>query len=124
MKKELSFLPRDRPLMLGSLDEMVQKYIRTYRSRGGPVNSIIAISIAKVLIARNPQFNLEHIDLDSSSWAKSLFKKMELARRMKTTPKVEIPERTRKEAELMYLHNIVTIVEENRIPQNLIMNLD
>ena len=43
---------------------------------------------------------------------------------MKTTGKVEIPEGARKEAELMYLHNIVAIVEENKIPQNLIMNLD
>ena len=43
---------------------------------------------------------------------------------MKTTSKVEIPEGVRKEAELMYLHNIVAIVEENKIPQNLIMNLD
>ena len=66
-KKELSLLPRGMPLKLGSLDEMVQKYIRAYRSRGGPVNSIIVISIAKVLIARNPQFHLEHINLESSS---------------------------------------------------------
>ena len=73
MKKELSSLPSGRSLMLGSLDEMVQKYIRAYRSRGRLVNSIISISIAKVLIARNPQLNLEHIDLDSSSRAKSLF---------------------------------------------------
>ena len=86
-KKELSLLPRGMPLKLGSLDEMVQKYIRAYRSRGGPVNSIIAISITKVLITRNSQFNLEHIDLDSSSWAKSLFKRIGLARRMKTTGK-------------------------------------
>ena len=43
---------------------------------------------------------------------------------MKTTGKVEIPEGARKEAELMYLHNIVAIVEENKIPQNLIMILD
>ena len=91
MKKELSLLPRGRPLMLESLDEMVQKYICAYRSRG-PVNSIIAISITKVLIAHNPQFNLEHINLDSSSWAKSLFKRMGLTQRIKTTGKVEIPE--------------------------------
>ena len=63
-KTELSLQRRGRPLMLGSLDEMVQRYIRSYRSRGGPVNSLIAVSIAKVLIARNPQLNLDHIDLD------------------------------------------------------------
>ena len=63
-------------------------------------------------------------DLDSSSWAKSLFKRMGLAWRMEITDKVDIPEGAWKEVELMYLHNIVAIVEENKIPQNLIMNLD
>ena len=103
---------------------MIQKYIRAYRSRGDPVNSIITISVAKVLIAHNLHFNLEHIDLDYSSWAKSLFKRNGLAQRMKTNGKVEIPEVARKEAELMYLHNIVAIVEENKTPRNFIMNLD
>ena len=103
---------------------MIQKYIRAYRSRGDPVNSITTISVAKVLIARKPHFNLEHIDLDSSSWARSLFKRNGLAQRMKTNGKVEIPEVARKEAELMYLHNIVAIVEENKISQNFIMNID
>ena len=110
--------------MLGSLDEMVQKYLRAYRSRGGPVNLIIAVSVAKVLIARNPQLNLEHIDLDSSSWAKSLFKRMGFARRMKTTGKVQIPEGARKKAELLYLHNVVALVKEHEIPPELVMNLD
>ena len=49
------------------------------------------------MIARNPQLNLEHIDLDSSSWAKRLFKRMGFAQRMKTMGKVEIPEGARKE---------------------------
>ena len=43
---------------------------------------------------------------------------------MKTTAKVEIPEGATQEAELLYLHNIVTLVEEHNIPQNLILNLD
>ena len=42
---------------------------------------------------------------------------------MKTTGKVEIPEGAKQEAELLYLHNIVTLVEEHNIPQNLILNL-
>lgn len=124
LKKLLPSMPRGRLLMLGSLNEMVQKYLRAYRSRGGPVNSIIVVSVAKVLIARNPQLNLEQIDLDSSSWAKSLFKRMGFARRMKTTGKVEIPEGARKEAELSYLHNIVALAEEHEIPPELVMNLD
>ena len=108
--------------MLGSFDEIVQRYLRAYRSHGGPVNSLIAVSIAKVLIARNPQLNLDHIDLDSSYWAKSLFQRMGFTRRMKTTGKVEIPEGAKHEAELLCLHNIVTIVEEHNIPKNLKQN--
>ena len=42
---------------------------------------------------------------------------------MQTTGKVEIPEGARKEAELLYLHNIVTIVAKYEIPHSLIMNL-
>ena len=124
MKQEPLLQRRGRPLMLESLDEMVQRYLQAYRSRGGPVNSLIAVSMTKVLITRNPQLNLDHIDLDSSSWAKSLFQRMGFKRRMKTTGKVEIPEGAKQEAELLYLHNIVTLVEEHNIPQNLILNLD
>ena len=43
---------------------------------------------------------------------------------MCTTGKVEIPEGARKVAELLYLPNIVTIVEKYEIPYSLIMNLD
>ena len=43
---------------------------------------------------------------------------------MRTTGKVEIPECARKEAELLYLHNVFTIVEKYEIPHSLIMNLD
>ena len=38
--------------------------------------------------------------------------------------KVEIPEDARKEAELLYHHNIVTIVEKYEIPHSLTKNLD
>ena len=43
---------------------------------------------------------------------------------MRATGKVEIPESARKEAELLYIHNIVTIVEKYKIPHSLIMNLE
>ena len=76
------------------------------------------------MIARNPQLNLGHIDLDSSSWAKSLFKRMGFVKRMKTTGKVEIPEGAMKEAQLLYLHDIMSLVEEHNIPDSLVMNLD
>ena len=43
---------------------------------------------------------------------------------MWTTRKVEIPVGARKEAQLLYLHNIVTIVENHEIPHSLIMIFD
>ena len=43
---------------------------------------------------------------------------------MRTTGKVEILEGARKEAELLYLHNILPIVEKYEIPHSLIINLD
>ena len=49
---------------------------------------------------------------------------MRFKRRMRTTGKVEIPEGARKEAESLYLHDIVSIVEKRDIPSHLVMNLD
>ena len=92
------------------------------RSRGGVVSRTITIATARVLIARNLQYNLGHVKIDSS-WAQSLFRRMGFKRRMRTTEKVEIPEGARKEAELLYLHDIVSNVEKHDIPSHLVMNL-
>ena len=123
LKKELVPLPRERPLLLGSLDQMVQRFLLTLRSRGVVVSRTIATDIARALIARNTQYNLGHVKIDSS-WAYSLFRRMGFKRRMRTTGKAEIPEGVRKEAELLYLHDIVSIVKKHNIPSHLVMNLD
>ena len=107
VSKGLKILPRGRPLLLGSLDKMVQKFL----------------SSAKALIARNPQLNLNHIDLDFSYWAQSLFRRIGF-KRLRTTGKVEIPEGARKDAELLFIENIVSVVERYEIPDSLIMNMD
>ena len=103
---------------------MVQRFLLSLRRTGGLLSSAAAISAAKALITRNSQYNLSHIHLDSSHWAQSMFRRMGFKKRMRTTGKVEIPEGARKEAELLYLHNIVTIVEKYETPHSLIMNLD
>ena len=69
----LNVLPRKHPLLLESLDQMVQKFLLALRSRGSLIN---------------PHLELDHIDLDSSSWAKSLFRRMGFKKRMKTTGKI------------------------------------
>ena len=124
VNRNLSVLPRGRPLLLGSLDQMVQRFLLSLQRTGGLVSSAVATSTAKALIAQNPQYNLSHIDLDSSHWARSLFRRMSFKNRMRTTGKVEIQEGAKKKAELLYLHNIVTIVEKYKIPDSLIMILD
>ena len=92
MLKILSkILPPGRPLLLCSLDQIVQRYLLATRSKGGLISSEIATATAKALIARYPEYNLGHLDLDSSSWAKSLFKIMVYVKQMSITGKVEIP---------------------------------
>ena len=110
-------------MLLGSLDQMVQRCLIALRSRGGVVSRTIAIATARALIARNPQYNLGHVKIDSS-WVQSLFRRMGFKRRMRTSGQDEITEGARKEAELLYLHDIVSIVEKHDIPSHLVMNLD
>ena len=124
VNRNLSLLPRGRPLLLDSLDQMVQRFLFCLGRTGGLVSSAATISVAKALIALNPQYDLSHINLDSSHWGQSLFRRMGFKKPMRTTGKFEIPEGARKEAELLYLHNIVIIVEKYEIPHSLIMNLD
>ena len=124
VNKNLSVLPRGRPLPLGSLDQMVQRFSHSLGRTEGLVSSAVAISAAKAFIVWNPEYNLSHIHLDSSHWAQSLFRRMGFQKGMQTTGKVEIPEGARKEAELLYLRNIITIVKKYKILHSLIMDLD
>ena len=86
VNRNLSVLPHGRLLLLGSLD---QRFLLSLQ-RTGRVTSAVTISTAKNLIARNPQYNLSHIDLDSSHWAQSLFWRMDFKKQMQTTSKVKI----------------------------------
>ena len=49
---------------------------------------------------------------------------MHFVRRTATTSKVEIPEGAKKEAELTFLHRIVSTVEKYKIPNSMILSLD
>ena len=46
MNDKLILRQRGRKLMLGSLDQKEQNYLRSYRSRGGPISTIVAVTIA------------------------------------------------------------------------------
>ena len=62
--------------------------------------------------------------MNPSHWAKSLFDRMNFVKRRKTSSKVDIPDKARKEIEFLFLHEIVTKVEKNSIPPELILNTD
>ena len=122
--KEITTLKRGRPLMLGTVDEKVRNFLQIVRRKGGVVNTVVAIATAKALIARSDLPHLKALDLESSSWTKSLFQRMGFVRRAKTTSKPEIPERAKTEAALILHHQIVDLVEKHHIPQSMVINID
>ena len=115
-KNGLQKMQRGRPLMLGTLDEKVKNILTILRRKGGVVNTVVAIATAQALKERSQDEHLKCIDLESSSWAKSLFKRMGFVKRTCTTSKPEIPEQAMKEAKLIFQHQIVNFVEQYTIP--------
>ena len=49
---------------------------------------------------------------------------MNFVKRRKTSSKVDIPDKARKEIEFLFLHEIVTKVEKHKISPELILNID
>ena len=112
-----------RPLMLGHFDSMIQTYIRSMSNRGAVITWSIANAAAKALMRKYPGI-VGNIDIDSSSWAQSLFRRMKFVKRRKTSSKVDIPEAARKEIEYVFLYEITSRVEKYNIPPSLVINLD
>ena len=93
------------------------------RHRGGVVNSTIAIAAAKGLIQSSSDPDLKRIKINTT-WAQNLLRRMGFVRRMATTAKIPIPDKARKEIELVFMHKIVQKVEKHNIPYSLIINAD
>ena len=103
---------RGRPLLLGSeIDEKVMKYLQAIRKKGGVVNTVVAIAIAQALIAKSEDKNLKVLDLEKTSWTKSLFHRMGFVKQSATTGKPVIPDGAKKGAGLLYHHQIIKFVE-------------
>ena len=115
---------RPRPLMLETVDEKVCKFFQIVRGKGDVINSVVATATAKALIAKSGLEHLEALDLENSSWTKSLFRRMGFVRRAKTTSKPEIPERGKNEATLILLYQIIDLVEKYQIPSSILINND
>ena len=115
--------PQGRQLLLGELDGLVQQYILAASNRGNVISRNIAVSAAKVIMERYPRL-IGSVDIESSHWAQSLFRRMGFRRRQATTSKLEIPEGALKEIKMLFHHDIVTKIEKFNIPDSLIVNLD
>ena len=102
---------------------MVQRYLIAQSQRGCVINSSIAKATASALINRNPEV-VGNIDLESSCWSQSLFRRMGFVKRRKTSSKVEIPDEARKEIEFLFYHEIVSHLENFDIPHSLVINID
>ena len=115
---------RGRPLMLGIVDKKIRDFLIALRHRDGEVNSTFAIAAAGGLIQSSSDPDLKLIKINTS-WAQSLFRRRMATtdvRRMATTAKIPIPDKVRKEIELVFMHKIVQKVEEHSIPHSLIIN--
>lgn len=74
------------------------------------VNAVVAVTTTKALIVRSPDEHFKYLDLDSSYWAKRLFRRMGFTKRTCTTSKPEIPELAKKEVKLIFQHQIADLV--------------
>ena len=90
-------------------------YIQCLRNRGGKVTRTIA---------HNSNDRGVRNMVIGEPWAQSLFRRMGFSRRFGTTSKVPIPEKARKEIELLFMHKVVKKVEKHDIPHSLILNAD
>ena len=76
------------------------------------MNTVVAMAIAQALIAKSEDKNLKVLDLEKTSWTKSLFYRMGFVKRSATAGKRVIPDGAKKEAGLLYHHQILKFVEE------------
>ena len=107
-----------RPLMIGKL---LQKQVHEIFSH---ISQKKAKATAKALTERSDLEHLKELDLENSSWTKSLLKRMDFVKRAATTGRSNITKGAKKEAEILFLHQVNDLAEENNIPTSLIMNSD
>ena len=87
------------------------------------VNTNIAIATALGFLRSSNDESINDL-VPTVSWAQSLFRRMRFVRRFATTGKIEIPDGIKKEAELLFIHDIVHHIETNKIPESMVLNID
>ena len=108
-QKEQELKEQGRPLLLREIGLKVQKCLKVARCRGVIINTGIAIATANGFIKHSNDASLKHLPLEKP-WALSLFRQMGYVRRFVTTGKVELPQGIKREAELVYIHDIANLI--------------
>lgn len=129
-EEEIQHLPvkkRGRKVVLGQkMDIMVQEYIRRLRETGGVINTAIVRAAAEGILLSQDRTRLQQFGGPatlSSTWAKSLLKRMNFTQRRGTTKaKVSVKEFEKVKTE--FLQEIIDVVKMEEIPEQLIFNWD
>ena len=82
--------------MVGVIDKKGWDFLVAFCHKGGIISSTFAIVTPKGLVKSSSDLNSKNIKI-ISTWARSLFIRMEFVRRMASTTKVAIPSKVRKE---------------------------
>ena len=124
---ELHPKKKGRSLLLGKkLDNVVQEYILKLRERGCPINTHLIIAAARGIAQAMDRTRLAEYGgaaTLTTSWAKSLLKRMNFTKRRASTKHSHPADELEKEKET-FLSQMLDTVGLNDIPQELIFNWD
>lgn len=116
---------RGRPYLLG--EDLLQLYVKKVREGGGVVTTRILIAAARGIIVACERSRLVefggHIQLNRH-WAYSFFHHMKFVKRKVTTAKSKYTDAKFAKVKKAFLNEVVTTVEMEEIPAELIMNWD
>ena len=125
--KVLPMKRQGRPLLLSEkLDETIQGFIRETRKAGGVINTSVVVAMAMGIVsAKDPSLLHEkggHLVI-TSSWAKSLLKRMGYVKR-KSSNAGKVTLEDFEELKAVFLADIKAEVLMNDIPIDLVFNWD
>ena len=117
---------RGRPLLLPEeLDTKLRKFITSTRTAGGTVNKYVIYGILMGLIKSDLGCFGRYLDFAiTNGWLQSLYRGMGFTRRIVTTSRPAITKAAWLEVKSKFLHDIVSSVDENEIPDELMINVD
>ena len=100
-------------------------FINNTRKAGGTVNKLVVYGVLMGLIKSDLARYGRYLDfVITNGWLQSLYKRMNLTRRMVTTSRPVITQSMWLEVKAKFLHDIVSAVIEHKVPDELIINVD